>query len=172
MDNEQNSDSLSLAERFKEEMREYLFISLYLWVCFTVIFLYQAAVSDNSGQHVLVLGTAVVKALIIGKFILIGKALKPGSHGNASTLVRRILMKSISMLAILLVFTLLEELIVGSIHGQAVTASFTEFVARPALQLIAPALMMLLVLIPMIAFEEVDRELGKGMLRHLLFGKN
>ena len=50
--------------------------------------------------------------------------------------------------------------------------AYAEFLDRSWLQNIAPSVVMLLVLIPMITFEEVDHALGDGSLKRLLFGRS
>ena len=76
------------------------------------------------------------------------------------------------MLLLLLVFTMIEELIVGLVHGQETSEIIAEFIGRPWLQNIAPSVVMLLVLIPMISFEEIDHVLGDGSLKRMLFGRS
>lgn len=161
----------SIMERFVKELREYLIISAYLWVCFSVLILYKTAVLQAEEVNFLPLGIAVVKALIIGKFILIGKAVKAGSRLDSRVLLIRITWKSLTFMLLLMVFTVIEEVVVGLVHGQTVAATIDELTARSWLELFAPSLVMLLVLIPMISFEEIDRDLGKGKLRQMLFGR-
>ena len=117
------------------------------------------------------IGTAVVKALILGKFILIGKAIKVGARIEPGGLLYKIAWKSLVMLLFLLVLTAIEELIVGLVHGQAISVIIAEFVDHPWLQNLAPSVLMLLVLIPMISFEEIDHVLGDGSLKRMLFGR-
>ena len=161
----------SIMERFVKELREYLIISAYLWVCFSVLILYKTAILQAEEVNFLPLGIAVVKALIIGKFILIGKAVKAGSRLDSRVLLIRITWKSLTFMLLLMVFTVIEEVVVGLVHGQTVAATIDELTARSWLELFAPSLVMLLVLIPMISFEEIDRDLGKGKLRQMLFGR-
>lgn len=156
--------------RFVKELREYLIISIYLWVCFSILLLYKAAILQAEQVTFLPMGIAVVKALIIGKFILIGKAVKVGSRLNSRILLMRIMWKSLAFMLLLLALTLIEEIVVGSFHGHNLTSTLGELKARSWLELLAPSIVMLLVLIPMISFEEIDRDLGKGKLRQLLFG--
>jgi hypothetical protein len=73
------------------------------------------------------------------------------------------------MFLFLLILTAVEELIVGLVHGQAFTETIAEFTGRSWLQNLAPSVVMLLVLIPMISFEEIDRVLGDGSLKRMLF---
>ena len=73
-----------------EEMRTYAIISLYLWVCFSALLLYKTAVLSADNVQLLPIGTAVVKALILGKFMLIGKAIKVGARIESDGLLYKI----------------------------------------------------------------------------------
>ena len=66
-------------------------------------------------------------------------------------------------------FKVIEELVVGMAHGHSATQVITEFASRGWLQNIAPGVVMLLVLIPLIAYEELDKALGKGTMKRMLF---
>src|SRR5687768_936270 len=66
----------SLKSRLREELRNYLIVSAYLFICFGALLFYKAALLDHAGVHYLPLSVAVVKALIIGKFLLIGDAVR------------------------------------------------------------------------------------------------
>lgn len=171
MSSENPHDKSNIGHRFMEEMRAYATISLYLWICFGILLLYETAVLRAENVQILPIGTAAVKALILGKFILIGKAIKVGGRIEPGSLLYRIAWKSLAMLFFLMVLTAAEELIVGLVHGQALAETMAEFTNRSWLQNIAPSVVMLLVLIPMIAFEEIDRVLGDGSLKRMLFGR-
>jgi len=160
-----------IVERFAKELREYLIISIYLWICFSVLLLYKTAVLQAEQVEFVPLGIAVVKALIIGKFILIGKAVKAGSRFSSRVLLIRIMWKSLTFILLLIVLTLIEEIVMGLVHGHTVANTVDELRARSWLELLAPSVVMLLVLIPIISFEEIDRDLGKGKLRRMLFGR-
>ena len=72
---------------------------------------------------------------------------------------------------LLLVFAVIEEIVVGWFHGHTVANTVDELTARSWVELLAPSVVMLLVLIPMVVFEEIDRDLDKGKLRRMLFGR-
>ena len=132
--------------------------------------MYETAVLRAEFIPFLPIGTAAVKALILGKFILIGKTIKVGARIEPGRLLNRIVWKSLTLLLFLLILTAVEELIVGLVHGQAFAEIIAEFADRSWLKNIASCLVMLLVLIPMISFEEIDRVLGDGSLKRMLFG--
>jgi uncharacterized membrane protein YjfL (UPF0719 family) len=159
----------TIRHRLIEEIRVYAIISLYLWICFGALLLYKLSVIPADDMRLLPFGTAAIKALIIGKFIMIGKALKVGVRTKIDTLLHRIAWKSLAILLLLLICTLLEELIVGLVHGQAIYDMVADLIDRPWLQNVAPSIVMLVVLVPMISFEEIDITLGKGKLKSMLF---
>ena len=98
-----------MLDRFLKEMREYLIISIYLWICFRVLLLYKTAVLQAEQVEFVPLGIAVVKALIIGKFILIEKVVKAGSRFTPRILLTRIMWKSLAFMLLLTAFTLIEK---------------------------------------------------------------
>jgi hypothetical protein len=77
---------------------------------------------------------------------------------------------------LLLIFTMVEDLLTGLVHGYAIADTMAEMMARsPArslMQWVAPNLFMLLVLIPLIAFEQIDISMGKGSLSRILPGRS
>jgi uncharacterized membrane protein len=158
----------STADRVRDELRRYAIVSAYLFVCFSVVLLYRSAVLLEQGQHFLPFGAAAVKALVLGKFLLIGEALRAGERVPASTLLGRIAWRSLLLFAALIVMTLIEELVVGWAHGRPASASLGEFFGPMLPERLAGSLIVLLVLIPLVAVTELSRVLGAGRLRGLL----
>lgn len=162
------SDS-TVKSRLAHELKSYALVSAYLFVCFSVILFYDAGMSSArpSSAVGIGLGAAVIKALIIGKFILIGEIMQPGSRVNAPTLLHRVAWRSLGLLLVLIVLKLVEELIVALIHGGDMRQAIDELSGQSWQRLLAPTLMMLLILIPLMIAIELDRTLGKGSLRDL-----
>jgi len=166
-----NSGGANIKQRLVGELRQYLIVSFYLWVCFSTLLLYENSVLGAHNVSLLPLGTALVKALVLGKFILIGKAANIGVRVRPKVLLHRILWKSLAFLVMLILFVIAEDLIVALVHGKTFSAEIAEMAGRSWLQHLAPPVMMLLVLIPMIAFGEIDHALGEGKLKGVLFGQ-
>ncbi len=169
---EATSGGHGVKERLSAELKSYALISGYLLVCFSVILFYEASLLPEKDAGLLSHGMALGKALIIGKFVLIGEALNVGSRMYAPSLLHRIAWKSLALLLVLIILTLIEEVIVGVVHGETVGATLSEYFARPLVQWAAPILMMLLVLIPLTATSELNRAMGEGRLKALLLGKD
>ena len=155
----------SLKHKLREELRKYLVVSAYLFICFGVLQLYKAALLQGAGVHYLPLGVAVVKALIIGKFLLIGDAVRARLQRRPGHLPGRIAMRVFWLLSILALLTIAEELIVGWIHGQSLFEVEAEFHARSTLELVAEVLLMGLILLPLVGAAELSQALGPGVLR-------
>ena len=167
--NADDQSSASKAQRLLEELRKYALISAYLFVCFAVILVYGTSVQGDGAQSSAVpWSLALIKALVIGKFLLIGDALAVGSRAHKHPLLHRVAWKSLAMLALLVVFTVLEELIVGWVHGESAASVIRELVERTWLQHLAPMLLMLLILVPLITASEIYRMVGARQFREFL----
>ncbi|MEN8159684.1 MAG: hypothetical protein ABFS41_06420 [Myxococcota bacterium] len=153
--------------RIGHEMREYAITSLYLFVWLLALLLYENALRGEHGLAALPFGVAVAKALVLGKFVLLGQALGAGTHLAARTLAHRIAWRSLGLLLVVLVLKVIEEVVVGLVNGDTATKALAELTSRP-LELGAGALLMLLVLVPFVAFKQLSLALGPGRLRSLL----
>jgi hypothetical protein len=160
----------SLKERARDELRNYAIVAAYLYVCFGALLLYRSALLQESGAGVVAHGTAIIKALILGKFILLGEAVGVGTRLAGGTLWRSIATKSLLFFLLLVVLTVIEELVAGRAHGRPFAQTIAEFEQRSLLELLATCLLLLLVLIPLIAVKEFSRALGPGALSRMLKG--
>ncbi len=148
----------SLAQKARDELRHYAVVAGYLYVCFAALLLYRAALLQQDGLAALPHGLAAFKALVLGKFLLIGEAVGLGQRVTAGTLASRVAIRSLLYFALLLVLSMIEELVVGLVHGRTVTRIAAEFSGQSAVEILAKCLIMLLVLIPLIAFQQLKRE--------------
>lgn len=159
----------TVAERLGHELRQYALISAYLFVCFGALILYKTAILRGQGISYVPYGSAVIKALILGKFVLLGHAFRVGERYESRSFVHVIAQKSSLFLAMLLLLSAVEEVVVGIIHGRPLSASLAEVAGGSLLQILASCLIMLLILIPYLTFVELNEVLGEGRLRQILF---
>jgi len=159
----------SLKERAHEELHNYAVVATYLYVCFAALMLFKNALLQEEGLSALPLGFAAIKALILGKFILLGEAAGVGTRIGGRTLLKAIATKAVLFLLLLVVLSVLEELLVGMVHGHSFAQTLGEYERRSVLEMIATCLLLLLVLVPLIATQELNRALGPGVLKRMLF---
>ncbi|HEV2897276.1 MAG TPA: hypothetical protein VGX71_05425 [Pseudaminobacter sp.] len=159
----------TLAQRAKDELREYALLSLYLFVCFGALILYKMSILGEAGISYLPSGLAAIKALILAKFILLGHMIRLGDRRAGARIVHVIAYKALLYLILLLVLSVVEQVVVGLIHGRTVAVSLAEFGGAKLPQTLATSLIMLLILIPYIASRELNVALGEGRIWTLLF---
>ena len=155
----------SVRERAREELRNYAIVATYLYVCFGALLLYKSALLQQAGVSPLPHGIAVVKALVLGKFILLGEAAGVGKQARGRTLAGAMAIKSVLFFALLVVLSVIEELVVGRVHGHSFAQTIAEYERHSLLEMLATCLLLLLVLVPLIAFKEFARVIGPGALR-------
>jgi hypothetical protein len=159
----------TLSQRLQHELTEYLTISAYLYVCFGSLIFYKTTILHSDGIEFLSFGIPIVKALVSGKFILLLHALRIGERiGGVGVLIADILKNSVLFAIFLIALTVVEEMIVGYLHGRTSEEVLSELAGGTLAQAFAVSILMLLTLIPYFAFRGVADHLGKGVLWSLL----
>lgn len=162
-------NNATLKERAREELRSYAIVATYLYFCFAAVLLYKSALLREAGIGFLPHGVAAIKALILGKFILIGEAVGVGNRARRGrTLIHAIATKSVLFFLFLLLLSAAEELLVGKLHGHTMGQTLAEFQEHSALEQLAKSLLVLLTLVPLIAVRELSQALGPGVLWKLV----
>jgi len=155
----------SRSDRLREEMRDYAIISAYLFVCLSAVLLYRSAVLHETGLAALPFGTAAIKALVLGKFALLGKA----ATARARALWQHIVAKSVMFAVLLFALSVLEEFLSGWIHGRSIAATIAEIGGGSLLLEISASVLVLVLLVGVfVAALEISRALGPGVLSRLL----
>jgi len=115
------------------------------------------------------MGPAAVKALVLAKFMLVGRMLHVGTRFRNKPLIWPTLYHSLIFLVVLLILTTLEELIVGFIHARAIAESLTHVVGPTFFQGLAVCLIMFLILVPYAAFTCLSDVVGEAEMIRLFF---
>jgi hypothetical protein len=155
------SSATGVGAWLRSELREFVFIAAYFYACFAALLYFKWAVAGSAYPwHI---GTALVKALIIAKFVMIGEVAGLGARLKVPSVLHRIVVKCLLFLLMLIVLTVLEEVIVGMVHGKSLAAVLADLGQRSLPQVFANILVMLLVLVPFISFREFWQALGPGV---------
>lgn len=159
-------------ERAATELKRYAVITLYLWVLFSVfeihrfVVLREVHLAYTSGYRI---GFAAINALIIGKFVSTGEALHVGERISVKQLIYAVLFKSAIFAVFVVCFDVLEEIIVGVIHGKSVVASIPRIGGGGLEGVILVGFLVFVVLIPLFLFTEVQKLVGRERLRSIIF---
>lgn len=115
------------------------------------------------------IGFAAVNALIMGKVILIGEALHVGEQLSEKRLIYSVLFRSAAFALLVVCFDVVEEVIVGLIHGKSLVASIPKLGGGGLEGMLLFGIMAFVVLIPFFLFTEVQEAVGKEKLQAVIF---
>jgi hypothetical protein len=159
----------TLHQRAIHELKEFLVLALYLYVCLGAVILMKTAVLHSVGIEAAPWGIAIVKAMVLAKFMLIGFAVKFGEGKTTGPLIWPTLKMAFAFLVLLIVMTVIEEIVVGLFHHRSIAASLGEVFGIRLEETLAGYLIMFLVLIPFFAFRVLSDTFGKGRLERMFF---
>lgn len=162
--------SAKLRERVSDELKEFIIVAVYLYVYFTALAYLKFTILQAHGIPFAPFGLAAAKALICAKFVLIGRALHVGERFAGRPLAWPILHKASAFVFLLLVLNAAEEVVVGLIRHQTLWNSLANVDGGTLRQLIATAVIGLLILIPFFAFRALGEVFGERNLFRLFFG--
>jgi len=149
--------------------KEYLGISLYLWLIFGLFVLYKAVLLSEQHFSLLAHGMALFNALALGKVMLVAQELHFAEHFKEKPLIYSTLFKSGAFALILGFFKVLEEAGVGWYHGKSFSDSISDLAGGTLEGILVFILILAVLLIPFFAFTELRRIFGGDKLRNLFF---
>jgi hypothetical protein len=129
----------------------------------------KAAALHTEGVHFTPWGIAIVKAVVLAKFMMLGEMIKIEGRGNTGPLIWPTLQKALGLLVLLIIMTVIEEAVVGLFHHRSIAASLGDLFGPRLQETLAGYLIMLVVLIPYCAFRVLGENLGEGRLEGMFF---
>jgi hypothetical protein len=157
-------------ERFVSELREFTILATYLFICFTALLAYKAALLRAYGVSFAPWVLAAIKALVSAKFLLIGRVFGLGDGlARKHPLIVSTLYRSFTFLIMLILLTAIEEIVMGHFRGETVAESLADLAGGTLWQVIATSFIVLLVLVPWFAFRAIGEVIGDGTLVRLFF---
>lgn len=165
---EENSKP-SIRERLREEATSFAIIALYLFVCFAIVSYLKFSLLEVQGVAFTPWAFALIKALIIAKFMLVARAFERRGTIEARPLIVPTITKAAFAFMVVLALLVVEELVVGRIHGKGFAQSWNEMGGVTTHEKIATALIVLLVMVPIFAFRALGDVIGLQTLGRLYF---
>lgn len=159
----------TLRQRGIQELKEFTILTVYFSITLGAVILMKAAVLHDHGIDFTPWGIAVVKAAVLAKFMLLGRAMQIGERFTTRPLIWPTLHKVLAFLVLLVVLTVLEEMFLGLLHRQPIAVTLSELIYTRLYEFIASILIMLLVLTPYCAIQVLNEALGEGRLANMFF---
>ncbi|HXW92549.1 MAG TPA: hypothetical protein VEK33_18525 [Terriglobales bacterium] len=161
--------SKALKQKAYHEFKNYIVIVLYLWLVFGLLLLYKSVILDEEHISSLSHGIALINALVLGKFVLIARALHLGDTAEEAPLVYPTLLKSASFSIVLAGCKILEDAAIGFYHEKSFSESISNLAGGALKGILTLTLLMFVMFIPFFGFGELQRVLGEVKLVQLFF---
>lgn len=160
--------SQTLKQKVQREFVDYLWVSLYLMLFLSAFAAYRRLVVAEYGGT-LPYGSAVIEALILGKVVLIGQALKLGEGAQGKPLIWPTLRKSFAFSVLVFLFAILEAAVKRLIRHEDFLPAFTTITPGARNEALARAIIIFVAFIPFFAFQALSLHYGTDSLTRLFF---
>jgi hypothetical protein len=155
-----------LRERFIHEMKQYLVMVIFLFFFFGAFTAYRRLLLASYEIDYVDYGWALIKALVLGKVILIGELLHVGERFEQRPLIVSTFWKTFMFGLLIVAFAILERLVGSWIHHRPLSEEF-NFTGPDGYELLARIPLQIVALVPLFAFRELGRVLGEERLEAL-----
>jgi uncharacterized protein YacL len=153
------------------ELTELGVLTIYLYAAFGGLLLFKVATLEGHGIDWAPWGLAAIKAVLVAKFILMGRALGVGERFKTRPLIWQTVHRSVVFLVVVLILTAIEGVIVGLIHGRAMRQSLAALEGGTPMQLMATLIVVFMIFLPYFAFTSLGEVMGDRTLFRLFFVK-
>ncbi|MGE0226836.1 MAG: hypothetical protein AB7F35_26200 [Acetobacteraceae bacterium] len=149
----------------------YLVAFFYIWVLLAMFTMHEEiALRTHGGVPFAPHGFALVNALVLGKIAMVVQDLRIGSRIKPTPLIYPIVIEAFLLAVSFIVMHVLENVVSGWMHGEALAASIPAIGGGGALGLFAAASSFFVAMLPFCACHYVARAIGTEQMRELLLG--
>jgi len=158
----------TLKQKAYQGLKEYLVISGYLWLVFSLFVIYRAVLLSER-ISIVAHGEALLNALALGKVMLVAQELHFAEKLKGKPLIYPTLFKSVAFALVLGCFKIIEEICIGLFHGKSAGQSVAEVAGGTLNGILAMMAILAVLLVPFFAFTELRDIFGKDKLAGLFF---
>jgi hypothetical protein len=158
----------TLKQKAYQGLKEYLVISGYLWLVFSLFVIYRAVLLSER-ISIVAHGEALLNALALGKVMLVAQELHFAEKLKGKPLIYPTLFKSVAFALVLGCFKIVEEICIGLFHGKSAGRSVAEVAGGTLNGILAMMAILAVLLVPFFAFTALRDILGKDKLAGLFF---
>ena len=149
------------------ELKQFLQVALYMYACLLVLLLYTASIS-GAQVGIAHAGAALLKSLLLAKFVLLGNWLNLGERSRGWRGIYSVLYQALAMWVFMILLSVIEKVIETWVRGESVSAALAAALhGQPLVAALAHSLILFLVLLPYVAFRQVSAILGPGEMKRI-----
>jgi len=157
---------VNLKQKILHEFEEVAILTAYLAFFFCALATYSMLLLDKLHISYFAYGTALINAAVMAKVILIGEAVRAGRKFEGKALFFSAIWKAFVFGWLVFAFHIIEEMIRNLIHGKDAVGAFREIRLD---DLLSRSVVVFCTFVPLFAFRELRRVMGKDNFRALLF---
>jgi hypothetical protein len=145
---------------------KFLFILfLYLFLLLGAFTAYRTLIlAEYNVTYLFHFGANLVEAFLLAKVISLGRFLRLGERFRDRALIVPTMYKTVCFSIFAVVFFVVEEIVVGWLHGKAASAVLQEIFSQTIWGILAKALVLFMALAPLFAIWETGRVVGENTL--------
>jgi cytochrome c oxidase subunit IV len=159
----------TLKKKAVHEVREYLLISLYLFVVFSLLVVHRSMILAEYHINYTLHGFALINALALAKVMLIAQDMHLADQFRDAPLIYPTLLKSLVFTVLLACFKIAEDAFVGSLHGKTFHQSLSDLGDGSWSGILILTALLFVMLIPFFGFRELRRVFGAERLIAVFF---
>ena len=162
------------AERVTTELKKTLAIAAYLWVLLNLLEIYRFAILrgvTHASISTYRIGFAAINALIVAHLIGIGEKIHLGESLGQKRGIYSVLFKSVIFALFVVCCDVIEEVIIGLLHGRSIGASVPRMGGGGLLGMVLVGAMVSIVLIPFFLYTELRGLIDNKKVHSLIFQK-
>jgi len=169
---ETQKEKKTFKQKFFHELSEYGINVIYLTMFFCVYALARRLTLAHYGIYAEDYFVGLIKALVIGKVIMIGAFLRISRKFENKPLLIPVLYKVVVFVIWVVLFDIAEELIRGVLHTHSLAETFEELIHQHFSKVwLGGLLMVTLSFIPFFMLKELSRIMGHEKFRNLFLRK-
>ena len=158
-----NEKKKGLKQTILHELIRYWLIVLYMTIFFGAFASYRRLLLAHYGISYEDYGISIIRALVLGKVVLVAEALRLGRSFEEKPLIVPTLYKTFLFTLCMALFDIAEGLVRGFIGGLGPTGAVHEVISRFNYEWLSRALVIFFAFLPLFAVGELRRVLGKGV---------
>jgi len=158
-----------LKQKVMHETREYLLISFYLFVVFSLLVVHKSIILAEHHIDYSLHGFALINALALAKVMLMAQELHSADWFGDAPLIYPTLAKSFLFTLVLACFKVVEDFLLGRLHGKSFQESISGFGGGTWKGVVTLSALVCVMLIPFFGFTELRRVFGPDRLFAVFF---
>jgi hypothetical protein len=138
---------------------------LYLFLLLSAFTAYRSLIlAEYDFSYLFHYGANLIEALVLAKVISLGRFLRLGDRFRDRALIVPTIYKTVCFSIFAIVFSIVEETVMGWLHGKAISAVLQEMFSQTIWGILAKVLVLFMALAPLFAIWETGRVVGENTL--------